>query len=95
MCRSSINWYTSFMEMNMEEIQGLTVDGFDEAIIGHEPNADRFVYDRQKMIDVLVTQDEMSTEEAIEYLEYNVWGAYVGEHTPIYINVGTLSETTV
>ena len=83
------------MEMNMDEVQGLTADGFDSAVIGHEPNADRFIYDRQGMIDILVIRDGMSTEDAIEYLEYNVWGAYVGEHTPIYINVGTLSERTV
>jgi len=24
-------------------------------------------------------------DEAIEWLEYNTFGAYVGEHTPIYV----------
>jgi hypothetical protein len=28
----------------------------------------------------------MSYEEAIEYFEYNVLGAYVGENTPIFID---------
>jgi hypothetical protein len=82
------------MEMNMDEIQGLTVDGFDEAVIGHEPNTDVFVYDRQKMIEIAVRDMKMSHEDAIEHLEYNVWGAYVGEHTPIYINTGTLTQIT-
>ena len=82
------------MEMNMDEIQGLTVDGFDAAVIGHEPNADRFIYDRQKMIEIVMQEWEMEEIEAIEYLEYNVWGAYVGEHTPIYINLGTLTDIT-
>jgi hypothetical protein len=27
----------------------------------------------------------MSDEDAIEYLEYNTFSAYVGEQTPIYI----------
>jgi len=80
------------MEMNMDEIQGLTVDGFDAAVIGHEPNQDVFVYDRQKMIEIAVNTMQMTEEDAIEYLEYNVWGAYVGEHTPIYINTGTLTN---
>jgi len=55
---------------------------------------DAFVYDRQKMIEIAVRDMEMTEEDAIEYLEYNVWGAYVGEHTPIYINMGTLSVIT-
>lgn len=82
------------MKMDMDRIQGLTADGFDEAVIGHEPNRDAFVYDRQKMIEIAVRDMEMTEEDAIEYLEYNVWGAYVGEHTPIYINMGTLSVIT-
>ena len=34
----------------------------------------------------------MSHEDAIEYLEYNVWGAYVGEQTPIYIELGKYED---
>ena len=82
------------MEMNMEDIQGLTVDGYDAAVIGYEPNRDIFIYDRQKMIEIAVQDMGMEEVDAIEYLEYNVWGAYVGEHTPIYINLGTLTEIT-
>jgi hypothetical protein len=36
------------------------------------------------MIDILMFRDNMTVEDAIEYLEYNVFGAYVGEGTPIY-----------
>ena len=31
-------------------------------------------------------------EDAIEYLEYNVWGAHVGDQTPIYVEVGKYDE---
>ena len=30
-------------------------------------------------------QHNMTDEEAWEYLEYNVFGAYVGDKTPIYV----------
>ena len=57
-------------------------------------NRDIFIYDRQKMIEIAVQDMGMEEVDAIEYLEYNVWGAYVGEHTPIYINLGTLTDIT-
>lgn len=62
----------------------LFADGFDDAIIGVEPDSVRVIYDRNRMVEILM-EDGMEEEEAIEFLEYNTWGAYVGEHTPIYI----------
>ena len=66
--------------------QTLLADGFDDAIIGLDTSGDvfRVIYDRNKMVDVLMERDEMSLEEAVEYLDYNVFSAYVGEGTPIY-----------
>jgi len=68
----------------------LLADGFDDAIIGLDTSQEvfRVIYDRDKMIDMLRYRDGMDLEEAIEYLEYNVWGAYVGEGTPIYAHEG-------
>ena len=31
--------------------------------------------------------DEMTEEEAIEYIDYNVVNAFVGDNTPIFVNV--------
>ena len=67
-------------------------DGFDKAIIGYEPYSQRLVYDRDEMIMIAVEDMEMDYQDAIEYLEYNVWGSYVGEQTPIYIKVGKYEE---
>tara|TARA_R110000772_G_scaffold116353_1_gene221419 strand:+ start:254 stop:487 length:234 start_codon:yes stop_codon:yes gene_type:complete len=67
-------------------------DGYDGAIIGYEPSAERFVYDRQKMITIAVYDMDMSHEDAIEHLEYNVWGAWVGDQTPIYIELGKYDD---
>ena len=74
------------IEMFTEE-EFLTADGFDGAIVGVEPNSRRLVYDRDKMIGILMTHEEMEEIDAIEYLEYNTWNAYVGEKTPIFIEI--------
>ena len=83
--------------MNTKETQHLMdhnndtmlADGFESAIIGLDTSSETFrvIYDREKMIDLLVGE-EMSIEDAVEYLEYNVWNAYVGNGTPIYAYAG-------
>jgi len=63
----------------------LKADGFDEAIIGvcEDFNAPvRLVYSVKKCIKVLMK--DMSYEEAREYFDFNVSGAYVGEKTPVW-----------
>jgi hypothetical protein len=74
------------MEMFPEE-EFLKADGFDSAIIGVEPNSMRLVYGRDKMIGILIEDEEMEEIDAIEYLEFNTWNAYVGEKTPIFIEI--------
>ena len=61
-------------------------DNFDDALVGVDRDG-KLVYDIDKMINMLVTKDGMSEDEAIEYLDFNVFGAYVGELTPIHINL--------
>lgn len=58
-------------------------DGFDEAIIGLDESSMRIVYSVSKCISIL-ERDGMNTEEAEEYFLFNVYGAYVGEKTPIW-----------
>jgi len=69
----------------------LKADGFDNAIIGVDANVERIVYDKQKMLDILIAEG-MDDDDAIEHLEYNVWCAYVGENTPIYVDVMGIDE---
>jgi len=75
-----------YMESNKET---MLVEGYDDAIIGLDTSGDAFrvIYDREKMAEML-EEDGMSSEEAWDYLEYNVFGAYVGEGTPIYAHAG-------
>ena len=62
----------------------LVVDGFNDAIIGVDESSMRLIYSVEKCIDILVENDEMLLEQAIEYFDFNVRGSYVGEQTPIF-----------
>lgn len=64
-------------------VELLFADGFDQAIIGVDAVNFRVIYDYDTMVGVLIS-DGMSKEESIEYLDFNVLCAYVGEQTPIY-----------
>ena len=70
----------------MSQNNTLLADGFEDAIIGIDTSNEvfRIIYDKQKMANILQERDGMSMEDAWEHLEYNVFGAYVGEGTPIY-----------
>lgn len=63
-------------------------DGFDDALVGvlNIEGAPRAVYDKWAMVNVIRAADEeMSFEDAVEFLEFNVWCSYVGPSTPIYM----------
>lgn len=67
----------------------LKADGFDEAVLGvgrrcSQPNL--LVYDYHKCCEILVKRDKMTYEEAEEFMEFNVVGAWVGDTTPIFVN---------
>lgn len=66
----------------------LLMDGFDEAFIGFSRRINEpvlAVYDYDKMVDVLVKRDGLGYDEAVEYIDYNCVGAWVGEQTPIIV----------
>ncbi len=75
-----INLREIIAEMNPEAILW---DGLDDAIIGISVD-DRVVYGLNKMI-LLFQQQGMSEEEAMEWMDFNIISAYVGEYTPIHI----------
>tara|TARA_R100000388_G_scaffold55214_1_gene40926 strand:+ start:2617 stop:2886 length:270 start_codon:yes stop_codon:yes gene_type:complete len=76
------------MEILAEE-ECLTADGFDEALVGCTYGADVVaVYDINKMIEILV-EEGMDYDDAVEHIDYNIVGAYIGEKTPQYINFVT------
>jgi hypothetical protein len=65
----------------------LIADGYNEAIIG-ETTKGLAVYDASIIISMLMENDGMDEEEAMEYFYYNIDGAYMGEETPIFVFLG-------
>lgn len=72
--------------MSETDCESLFADGFEEAVIGivERFNSEPLVlYDKEKCLDILVSQN-MTRDEALEFFEYNVIGAWVGEGTPCF-----------
>jgi hypothetical protein len=59
--------------------------GFDNALLGYamrcgsEPVA---VYDMEIMMQIMVQRDEMTQQDALDHLEYNYLGGWLGDSTP-------------
>jgi hypothetical protein len=71
-----------------ENPKALFADGFDDALVGVARRCGQptlAVYDYERGVDVLMRRDGMDYEEAVEWMEFNVVGAWVGEHTPIWL----------
>lgn len=68
------------------EEEFMTADGFDDAIIGFDELCSpiRIIYSVKKCIEILVSRDGMTNEEATEYFYFNCLRAYMGEGTPIW-----------
>jgi hypothetical protein len=65
----------------------LFADGYDHCIVGttYTPGlGTRVVYDTNLIIEDLIS-DGASWEEAEEHFSFNIEGAYVGKHTPVFV----------
>jgi hypothetical protein len=66
----------------------LLINGFDDALIGYvvcydEKPLTLAFYDAEMCIEVLM-EDDMTEDEALEYFDYNIIGAYMGVNTPVF-----------
>ena len=75
------------MKISDEYPDLLKADGFDEAIIGvvQRIGLQAICYDLNKVIAILM--QEMTEEEAWEYYQFNIAGAWVGESTPVFLEM--------
>lgn len=78
---------TNGMDESMNE-DLLLADGFEDAFlgIGQQFNKQFAIYDKEKCLQILVERDGMTQEDAIEYFDFNVTGAWVGESTPAFLS---------
>ncbi len=68
----------------------ILADGLEKALIGYTINQHHptcAIYDIDKCIKILMKRDKMKYEEAVEFLEFNTTGAYVGPNGPLFIKV--------
>ena len=70
--------------------EAMLADGFDDAILGMciQFGAEPIVaYDYEKCLNILMDRDGINRTDAIDFMEFNVIGSYVGLHTPVFIMI--------
>ena len=73
----------------------LKMDGYDTAVIGQAQvwvsvdggmtREDVLIYSGQGILETLVERDGMDWDDAREFIEFNMEGAYMGPATPIIV----------
>lgn len=76
-----------YIQENYPDKTIVLADGFEEQFlgVGRQFRRSFAVYDKNGCISQLMKEHEMKFDEAEEYFLFNVEDAYVGEHTPIFI----------
>ena len=86
----------------------LKIDGFDSALIGVSTvwqrtgdaaeRIDTLIYNGDIIVTILMHESGLSEEEAMEYISYDIEGAYVGKNTPIIVwpcNMETVNDMVI
>jgi hypothetical protein len=64
----------------------LLANGLNAAIIGLSSTPTlRAVYSVDKVLEILRKEHDFNEDEAIEWFEFNIESAYVGEDTPVWV----------
>ena len=77
-----------FEELAALNPEALLVDGLNEAVIGfgHQfSNAPVAIYDYDKCIEIYMRDNGWDYDEAMDWMSFNVIGAWMGEGTPIFM----------
>ena len=73
----------------MAEEKLVKADGLEEAIIGvggRMNMPDVLIYSYEKCEQIFMEKEGWTHEEAVEWMEFNVVGTWVGETTPIFVH---------
>ena len=68
----------------------MLMDGFEDCIIGicerigQEPIV---TYDKEKIINKLIVEDDFTEEDALDFFYYNQIGAWLGDTTPCFVTI--------
>lgn len=72
----------------LEGTTAMKADDLDSCIIGiasRSGQPDLIVYDSDKIIDLLMERDGMEFSDAVDFFQFNIAGAWVGEGTPLFL----------
>ena len=74
------------LKERIEEINpdAMLADGLDDALAGYDSRG-RAVYHIEEILGILMVRDGMTEEEAVEFFDFNIECAHVGQFTPIYM----------
>ena len=72
------------LDAGYEDVIVFSGDSFDDALIGISED-NRAIYDYDLMVEWLMREDGMTSEEAMEWIDYNTIRSlqYVGDKAPI------------
>ena len=81
--------------INFPDESTILADGFELAFLGcgYSFNGSYAIYSLSNCLEILIQRDGMTYDEAEEYFEYNVIGAFVGDRMPVFLI--TMKEVTV
>ena len=72
-------------------------DFFDCCIVGYASRLGSkpvLIYDEKKMITRMMLGERLSYEDAVEYLSFNTFGAWLGESTPMIMRRAPRLQST-
>jgi hypothetical protein len=74
---------------DLEVNESMLAYGLNDALIGITSGTygNVAVYDYDKCVQILMDKQDMTTTEAVEWMEYNVVSSYVGETTPVFVHL--------
>ena len=86
-------WEAIKQELSDSNPDAFYADGYDEALVGIARRCgqpDVAAYDANKIIGILAR--DMSEEEAEEFYEFNIVGAWMGPNTPVFLQTNFWGE---
>jgi hypothetical protein len=69
-------------EIALHNEEAVMWDGLDDAIVGISDNGN-VIYDILKMVEIM--SNTMDEDDAVEWVNFNILSAHVGDYTPIHI----------
>lgn len=85
--------FTSRMDQLLGEAEALLMNPqalYNPCLIGTGERAGGMLvaaYDMEKVIEAMAGDNGWDMDEAREFFEFNVLGAYVGDKSPVFVNV--------